>query len=98
MKSCQLCLSSWLTFRHPQESEILGLTSTSLGPIGLNLENEGCGRKKKPISQVRKKYWVITVSLLSAREASNSVVLKHLSKRKNLRFNLVGRVFIYDLL
>lgn len=97
MKSCQLCLSSWLTFRHPQESEILGLTSTSLGPIGFNLENEGCGGKK-PISQVRKKYWVITVILPSAREASNSVVLKHLSKRKNLRFNLVGRVFIYDLL
>ena len=48
MKSCQLCLSfSWLTFRHPQESEILGLKSTSLGPIGLDLENEGLWEEQK---------------------------------------------------
>ena len=48
MKSCQLCLSfSWLTFRRPQDSEILGLKSTSLGPFGLNLENEGLWEEQK---------------------------------------------------
>ena len=48
MKSCQLCLSfSWLTFRRPQESEILGLKSNSLGPIGLDLENEGLWEEQK---------------------------------------------------
>ena len=48
MKFCQPCLPfSWLTFRHPQESVILGLKFTSLGPIGLDLENEGLWKEQK---------------------------------------------------
>lgn len=66
--------------------EVPGLRSISLDHIGLCLENVAHGKHRKPISQVRKDYWVITLILLSARRASSFGVLEGFSRGKKLEF------------